>query len=89
MYLKKLANILILGLPLVVNAADKVDINSADAQSLAATVDGVGIVRAQAIVEHRETNGPFTSIDSLAEVKGIGAATVERNRDVLTVTTPE
>ena len=62
-------------------AADQVDINTADAATLAAVLDGVGDAKADAIIAWREANGPFTSIDQLAEVKGIGLKTVEKNRD--------
>lgn len=62
-------------------AADKVDINSADATELAATLNGVGLAKAEAIVAHREQNGPFQSADQLAEVKGIGLRTVDKNRE--------
>ena len=62
-------------------AADQVDINTADAATLAAVLDGVGDAKAEAIIAWREANGPFTSIDQLAEVKGIGLKTVEKNRD--------
>jgi competence protein ComEA len=68
--------------------AGQVDINTADAGTLASAIDGVGDRKAQAIVEHRQTNGPFTSIDELANVKGIGMKTVENNRNTLTVSTP-
>jgi competence protein ComEA len=43
----------------------------------------VGIAKAYRIVEHREAYGPFESIEELSEVKGIGTATVERNRERL------
>lgn len=66
-------------------AAADVDINSADAATLAQTLNGVGLSKAEAIVAHRELHGPFASADDLAEVKGIGAKTVERNRDVIVV----
>lgn len=62
-------------------AADQVDINTADAATLAAVLDGVGEAKAEAIIAWREANGPFTSVDQLAEVKGIGLKTVEKNRD--------
>ena len=68
--------------------AGPVDINTADATSLAAAIDGVGERRAAAIIAYRESHGPFASADDLANVKGIGASTVERNRDRLTVGTP-
>jgi competence protein ComEA len=64
-------------------SAGPVDINTADAAMLAAAIDGVGEKRAAIIVQHREINGPFASVDELADVKGIGAATVERNRQHL------
>jgi competence protein ComEA len=65
--------------------AAPVDINSADAAMLAAAIDGVGEKKAVTIVRHRETHGPFSRIEDLANVKGIGSSTVERNRDSLTV----
>ena len=66
-------------------AQEKVDINTADAERLAAALDGVGEVRAQAIVEYRQSNGDFPSVASLTSVTGIGPATLESNRDRLTV----
>jgi len=68
--------------------ADPVDINSADAETLAASIDGVGTQKAIAIVKYREANGPFASVDDLANVQGIGMKTVDRNRDKLTTATP-
>ncbi|MCX7557540.1 ComEA family DNA-binding protein [Xanthomonadaceae bacterium JHOS43] len=62
-------------------ATGPVNINTADASTLAASLHGVGPSKAQAIVEHRQANGPFKSVDQLAAVKGIGLATVEKNRD--------
>jgi competence protein ComEA len=69
-------------------SADPVDINTADAATLASAINGVGEKKAATIVEYRNTHGPFASIDDLASIKGIGAATIERNRDNLTVVTP-
>lgn len=63
----------------------KVNLNTADVSTLERELIGVGAVKAQAIVEHRQANGPFTSVDQLLEVKGIGAATLEKNRDKLSV----
>ena len=65
--------------------AGPVDINNADAGSLAGAIDGVGERKAEAIIAYREAHGPFVSIDQLAEVKGIGMKTVDRNRANLTV----
>ena len=66
-------------------AADKVDINSADAAQLEKSLVGIGPSKAEAIVEYRKANGPFKSADELALVKGIGLKTVERNRDLIAV----
>jgi competence protein ComEA len=66
-------------------AADKVNINTADAATLAATLNGVGPAKAEAIVAYRTENGPFRSADQLVEVRGIGLATVEKNRDKIIV----
>ncbi len=62
-----------------------ININTADAATLDRELNGIGAVKAKAIVEYRDTNGPFASVDELLEVKGIGAATLEKNRDKLSV----
>lgn len=62
-----------------------VNINTADAETLQGELTGIGKVKAEAIIEHRTANGPFASVDELLEVKGIGAATLEKNRDRLSV----
>jgi competence protein ComEA len=64
-------------------ASTPVNINTADATTLAQSLDGVGLAKAQAIVAWREANGPFGSADQLTEVKGIGPSLVERNRDAI------
>ena len=66
-----------------------VDVNTASAEVLAETMDGVGVKRARAIVQYREQHGAFSSVDQLAEVRGVSARIVERNRDRLTANTPE
>ncbi|SFD07406.1 competence protein ComEA [Thiohalospira halophila DSM 15071] len=63
--------------------AAALDINAADAQMLADELTGVGEVRAEAIVEYREEYGEFESVGELTEVRGIGSATLEKNRDSL------
>ena len=60
--------------------ADPVNINTADAATISAELQGVGMSKAQAIVEYRKTHGPFKSFEDLTLVKGIGARTVEINR---------
>lgn len=80
-----------LALPTTAQAAEAassvavVNINTADAQTLAASLKGVGEARAVEIVRYREAYGPFSSVDELAEVKGIGLSTVDRNRAVITL----
>jgi len=64
---------------------DKVNINTANAQTLEKKLVGVGEARAGDIVRYREIYGSFVSADELAEVKGIGQSTVDRNRDVITL----
>ena len=66
-------------------AADKVNINTATASEMAEVLTGVGDSKAEAIVAHRKENGPFKSADQLAEVRGIGLKTVEKNRDRIVV----
>lgn len=62
-----------------------VNLNTADAATLAREMEGIGESKAKAIVEYRQKNGPFRSVDELALVKGIGAKTLENNRSRLTV----
>jgi len=64
---------------------DKVNINTANAQTLEEKLVGIGEARAGDIVRYREIYGLFVSADELAEVKGIGQSTVDRNRDVITL----
>lgn len=61
-------------------AATTVNINDADAETLAAVLVGVGESRAEDIVRYREQFGPFTTVEQLAEVKGIGTSTLDKNR---------
>ena len=79
--LKSLA--LALLLTLSAYATDKVDINTASAAELSQGLVNVGPSKAQAIVDHRQANGLFKSVEELALVKGIGLKTVERNRDLI------
>ncbi|MFT5033936.1 MAG: competence protein ComEA [Bermanella sp.] len=58
-----------------------VNINSADADTIAAVLKGAGRVRAQSIVQWRESHGPFTSAEQLVDVSGVGAVVLEKNRE--------
>lgn len=63
------------------NAPERVNVNTADAETIATVLVGVGLRKAEAIVEHRTKNGRFKDLTDLTLVKGIGAATVEKNAD--------
>jgi competence protein ComEA len=63
----------------------KVDLNGADAPTLQRELSGIGEAKAKAIVAYRESNGPFSSVDELLEVKGIGKAILDKNREKLEV----
>ncbi len=65
--------------------ANPVNINTASASALADSIVGVGPGKAAAIIEYRSQNGPFTAIEDLAKVSGIGSGTVEANKENLTV----
>ncbi|MVV48185.1 helix-hairpin-helix domain-containing protein [Pseudomonas sp. PB120] len=63
----------------------KVDLNGADAPTLQRELSGVGEAKAKAIVAYRDSNGPFASVDELLEVKGIGKAILDKNREIIEV----
>jgi len=69
----------------VTTQSAKVDLNGADAATLQRELSGIGKGKAEAIVAYRESNGPFSSVEELLEVKGIGKAILDRNRDKLEV----
>jgi len=69
-------------------AGGKVNINTADAAAIADGLVGIGPAKAEAIVEYRKEHGTFQSADQLASVKGIGLATIEKNRDRIEVAAP-
>lgn len=60
--------------------AGSVNINTADAATLADGLNGVGIKKAQAIVDYRKTHGAFKSMKDLANVKGISDKLIEKNK---------
>ncbi len=61
-----------------------ININTADVATLA-SLNGIGQSKAEAIVAYREANGPFAVTADLANVKGIGERTIEKNATRLTV----
>lgn len=69
--------------------AGPVDINTADAATLARELKGIGPARAEAIIAWREANGPFRSPDELALVQGISERVLEDNRERVVASPPE
>ena len=68
-----------------VEQSTKVNLNTADAEALRRDLFGIGAAKAKAIIAYRDSNGPFTAVDELLEVKGIGKALLEKNRDRLAI----
>lgn len=64
--------------------APPVDLNTADAEELD-TLPGIGPVLAERIIAWRQANGPFTAVEQLLEVSGIGEATLAELREFVTV----
>ncbi|MFQ3230549.1 ComEA family DNA-binding protein [Reinekea sp.] len=62
-----------------------VDINVDSAEKMSDLLKGVGLKKAQAIVEYRQENGPFETVEDLLNVSGIGPATLEKNRSAIKV----
>lgn len=62
----------------------RININTATAHELR-KIDGIGEVKAYAIIEYRDEHGGFKSVDELVNVSGIGEKTVEKIRDMITV----
>ncbi len=63
---------------------EKININFAGIEQLV-TLNGIGEVKARAIIDHRERNGTFERIDQIQDVKGIGEATYNKIKDWITV----
>jgi len=65
-------------------AGAPININTATLEELD-TLSGIGPVIAQAIIDYRQANGPFTSIEQIKDVRGIGDALFEKIKDRITV----
>jgi len=74
---------LLLSLPIIGFSAESININTADKETLMSVIKGVGDKKAEAIINYRDENGPFKSVDDLANVKGIGQAMIEKHREML------
>ncbi|MCF6317887.1 MAG: helix-hairpin-helix domain-containing protein [Proteobacteria bacterium] len=84
--MKKLLLAAITSLVLFSQSLFAVNVNTADAAAIAEELNGVGIKKAQAIIDYRKEHGNFKTIEALTEVKGIGLKTVEKNRDLIELT---
>ena len=83
---KKLLLSSIIAISLLTSAfAATVNINQADIVTLAENLKGIGMKKAKAIVDYREANGDFNTIDDIVNVKGIGPKTLQKNRESLSV----
>ena len=87
--IKRFFALCLMALSFMAGAAEPLNINTATAKQLALVMSGVGEAKAAAIVSYRDANGDFTSVNQLTDVKGIGAALLEKNRDLLQVNAPE
>ena len=65
-------------------SASLVDINTASLDLLK-TLPGIGDVLGQRIIDYREANGPFTSVDQIMDVSGIGEKKFEGMLEYITV----
>lgn len=65
-------------------AEELININTATLEELD-TLPGIGASKAQAIIDYRELNGPFQAIEEITNVSGIGSATYENIKDLITV----
>lgn len=83
-----LASLLAVTLPAIAWSG-QVDINKADAKTLARELVGVGKAKAEAIVEYRESHGLFRSPEDLVNIKGIGPKIVDDNRGAILVAEDE
>ena len=74
--------VMVIGLlaPILVFAGP-VNVNTADAETIARELKGVGPAKARAIVSYREEHGPFEEVEDLLKVQGIGKKVLEDNRD--------
>lgn len=64
-------------------SASTININQADEKMIMQSLNGIGAVKAKAIVDYRNSNGKFKQAQDLLLVKGIGAATLAKNQDLL------
>jgi len=82
--IKTLAAVAALAVSSMTTAAP-VNINTANATEISEALNGVGMVKAQAIIDYRDTNGLFTTGDQVVSVGGIGESTYNKNKEDILV----
>ncbi len=82
-----LFSLALIALPMLATAA--VNINQADANTIAEGVTGIGPSKAVAIVHYREQNGGFKSLDELTQIRGIGEKTLQKIRPQISLGTKQ
>jgi len=75
----------LMGSPVMAEVTTPVNINTATADEMSASLAGVGAAKAAAIVQYRDERGPFSDPKQLIDVPGVGAKTYERIKDQITV----
>lgn len=70
-------------LPSTKAKSESININTASVEELSSKLKGIGKAKAAAIIEWRETNGKFQSLEDVDEVKGIGPAILEKNKALI------
>lgn len=84
-WIKALITATLLTVSLLSGATEaRINLNTASAEQLA-TLNGIGRAKAEAIVQYRQQQGGFKSLEELTQVKGIGQAILEKNKDKLSL----
>ncbi len=68
-----------------IQQVSSINLNTADAKSIAKALKGIGIKKAQAIIAYRKKHGNFKAVEELASVKGIGVATIAKNHKLISL----
>lgn len=74
--------------PMLIQAQEPININTADAKTLT-ELKRIGTKYAERIIKYRETNGPFEKPEDIQNVPGIGPKTYEANKDRIVITVPK
>jgi competence protein ComEA len=85
MLFKGLLPVAVIGLGSGLAAAGPVNVNTADEETLAAELEGIGPALAAAIVRDREENGSYESPEAITRVRGIGERVLENNREFILI----